>query len=639
MKKLLLLLFALVSLGVSAVTVNVGYKCNDDYIYQYDGIGGLEKDARIGAFIRLTPDMLRPYAGAKIKSLRIGWADMDHTSTCELIIRTALDSQKGEVLATGKGTLSYKSGWNTIALDEPLVITEDIETIYVGYYANVKKNAYAISKVYPANQEGSCYVWRDDLDKDAQGNEIWTDLRDMGALAIQAVVEGTSAQLNNLLEVESMTYFPIQTLGSTSTQGLLHVTNRGANSVTKFTLTYTLNGETHDQVVSCNVGKGQSTNVNIPFYGMGTGKGTISISKIGTAANRLTSEFPFDMIAVPSAVAKKYKRRPFVEFFESEGEYRVPKYYDEYFMDGYRKHAKNMTLVAHHLNDQFMLGKDEATTMMIDFADGDKMQVSIPAIMVDRTKQAANPAALLNAPYEFIVFEWYADQYVWNPALAVPTFANVNIQPTPQVASNARKAGDDELHYNNSFDVYGTVEPGVLVDEDLYLTVYMVEDQVETDSQDKPVTYDDKDDKKAPSAAPARKEDDKKDEGYAPGYYVHDNVIRERLTPMYGKKVTLDEEGNYRMTFEFSLEEEYKAEDIRFVAVLHRGNEGHDRFHRNVINCCEIKGSDVYGAEYMGVSGILSEQLKNTYFDLQGRSASSNAHGIVIKNGKKVINK
>lgn len=633
MKQLLLLLFALVSLGANAVTVNVGYKCSDDYIYQYDGIGGLEQDARVGAFIRLTPDMLRPYAGAKIKSLRIGWADMDNTSPCELFIRTALDSQKGEVLATGKGTLSYKSSWNVINLDEPLVIGEDIETIYVGYYANVKKNAYAISKVYPINQEGSCYVWRDDLDKDAQGNEIWTDLRDMGALAIQAVVEGTSAQLNNLLEVESMTYFPIQTLGSTSTQGLVHVTNKGANSVTKFTLTYTLNGETHDQVVSCNVGKGQSVNVNIPFYGMGTGKGTVSISKIGTAANRLTSEFPFDMIAVPSDVAKKYKRRPFVEFFESEGEYRVPKYYDEYFMDGYRKHAKNMTLVAHHLNDQFMLGKDEATTMMIDFADGDKMQVSIPAIMVDRTKQAANPAALLNAPYEFIVFEWYADQYVWNPALAVPTFANVNIVPA------ADGVIDEELGYNNRFNVEGTIEPGVLTDEDLYLTVYMVEDQVETDSQDKPVTYDDKDDKKAPSAAPARKEDDKKDEGYAPGYYVHDNVIRERLTPMYGKKVSVDENGNYSMPFDFTLEDEYKAQDIRFVAVLHRGNEGHDRFHRNVINCCEIKGSDVFGEEYMGISGVLSQQLQNTYFDLQGRSTNANARGVVIKNGKKVLNK
>ena len=93
------------------------------------------------------------------------------------------------------------------------------------------------------------------------------------------------------------------------------------------------------------------------------------------------------------------------------------------------------------------------------------------------------------------------------------------------------------------------------------------------------------------------------------------------------------------MSFDFTLEDEYKAQDIRFVAVLHRGNEGHDRFHRNVINCCEIKGGDIFGEEYMGISGILSQQLQNTYFDLMGRAANANAHGVVIKNGKKVINK
>lgn len=632
MKKLLLLLFALVSLGVSAVTVNVGYDCPDDYIYQYDGIGGLEKDAHVGAMIRLTPDMYLPYLGAKIKSLRIGWGDPDHSSACEIVIRRTLDST-GEVLATGKGTISYKSVWNTINLDTPLLLTEDLGTIYVGYYADIKKGAYALSTFYPAYQQGSNFVWRDDLDKDEQGNEIWTDLSDLGGLAIQAIVEGTSAQLNNLLEVRSFTYVPIQTLGSTATTGTIQVKNMGANSISKFTLTYTLNGETYDQVVSCSsIAKGTSTKVTIPVYGMGTGKGTVRVSKIGTADNRLTADFPFDMIAVPSNVTKKYKRRPLVEFFESEGEYRVPKYYDEYFMPGYQKHAKEMTLVAHHLNDQFMLGKDEATTMMVDFADGDRSQVSIPSLMVDRTKQAANPSCALDAPYEFIVFEWYADQYVWNPAKAIPTFANVSIVPA------ADGVIDEGLDYNNRFNVEGTIEPGVLTDEDLYLTVYMVEDQVESDSQDKPVTYDDdkKDDKKAPSAAP-RKEDDK--DQVAPGYYVHDNVIRERLTPMYGKKVSVDENGNYSMPFDFTLEEEYKAEDIRFVAVLHRGNEGHDRFHRNVINCCEIKGSEIFGALPDGITSILSEQLKNTYYDLQGRAASINARGIVIKNGKKVFNK
>lgn len=620
MKKILLVFFALISLTASAVSVNVGYDFPNDYIYQYDGIGGLEQDARIGAFIVLTPDMLRPYAGTTIKSLRIGWADPDHTTTAELIIRTDLDSQKGEVLAKGSGTLSYKSTWNTIALSEPYVIPAEPVAIYVGYYANVKKGAYAISKLYPAYQPGSCYVWRNDLDKDQQGNEIWTDLTDMGALAIQAVVEGTSAQLNNMLEVRDLTYFPIQTLGATTTQGIVKVSNKGANTVSKFTLTYTLGDETYDQVVSCNVAKGTNATVTIPFYGMGTGKGTVRVSKISTAANKIEREFPFDMIAVPTEVAKKYKRRPVIEFFESEGEYRVPLYYDDYFMAGYRKHANNVTLVAHHLNDQFMLGRDEATTMMIDFADGDRNQVSIPALMIDRTKQAANPATLLDAPYDFVVFEWYADQYLYNPAFAVPTFASLDIVPATTDGTSG------------TFNVEGRIEPGVLVDEDLYVTVYMVEDQVETDSQDKPITYDDKDDK-------GDDKDDKGDdkgEGFAPGYYVHDNVIRERLTPMYGRKVTADATGMFSETFEFELEDEYKRDDMRFVAILHRSSEGHDRFHRNVINSCEVKGTSIFGT-IDGIIRTANPALAGTYYDLLGRTASATTRGIMVKDGKKII--
>lgn len=203
--------------------------------------------------------------------------------------------------------------------------------------------------------------------------------------------------------------------------------------------------------------------------------------------------------------------------------------------------------------------------------------------------------------------------------------------------SNARKADGEEIEYFNLLDVNGYIEPGVLTDEDLYLTVYMVEDQVESDSQDKPVTYDDKDDKKAPSAAPARKEDDK--DQVAPGYYVHDNVIRERLTPMYGKKVTVNSSGFYNEMFEFELEDEYKRDDLRFVAVLHRGSEGHDRFHRNVINCAEVKGSNIFNYHPQSIEDILSDQLQNTYYDLQGRTANSRSNGVIIVNGKKVLTK
>lgn len=619
MKKILLFLVALVALSVNAVTVNVGYNFAVETIYQYDGVGGLEKDTKASALIMLTPDMLRPYAGAKITSLRIGWSDPEHSSPSTIFIRTAMDSQKGEILAQGSGTLKYlgNNSWNVIKFDAAYVIPEEPVTLYVGYTCEMAKNSYPIAKLYPTNQPGSNYVWRADMDKDQEGNEIWTDLCDMGALAIQAVVDGTSAQLNNLLQVSGFTYFPVQTLGSTSTNGTIQVKNMGANSITKFTLTYDLDGETHDQVVTCSsIAKGASTKLTIPIYGMGSGKGTVHVSKIGTAQNRLEKKFEFDMVSIPADVAKKYKRRPIIEFFESEGEYRVPTYYDEYFKPGYMKHKDEVTLVAHHLNDQFMLGRDEATTMMIDFADGDLSQVSIPALMFDRTKQAANPACLLDAPYEFVVFEWYADQYCYNPALSIPTYVSVNVSKNDLAA--------DDL----SWTVSGNIAEGVL-DEDLYLTCYLVEDQVETDSQDKPVTYDKDDDKKDDGKG------DDKGEGYAPGYYVHDNVIRERLTPMYGVKIGRG--GDYSVDFSTSMEEEYKLQDLRVVAFVHRGKEGNDRFHRNVMNSNEAKAASFFTAS--GIRQMEQGSTAGTYYNLAGRRANANSRGIVIKDGKKIVNK
>jgi hypothetical protein len=317
-----------------------------------------------------------------------------------------------------------------------------------------------------------------------------------------------------------------------------------------------------------------------------------------------------NIIGVPEDVANQYTRRPLVEYYESENNYRSARYYDEYVNEPVSRKANSITFVCQHLDDQFMTGDDDATVLSLQLCDNDSSKVSIPAMCVDRAIATENISYQMNSSTTpmFDVFINASDAInVFNAAANRPTFVSLDVEGT--------LAEDKE-----TLDVVvnSDVAPGIMPEgEKLQLTVYLMEDDVESDSQ---LFWNEKE----------------KDEYQ--GMYTHPNVIREVLTAPEGDPIAAG--GSIQTTYQTELDPTWNVDNMYLVAFIHRdGKLGGKRMH--VFN--SAKGNIVNGT---GIREIKNEglRIKNGIYDLQGRQISTEAKsslkkGIYIIGGKKIVRK
>ena len=610
MKRIFTLLFACLALAVQAAQVNIGYtKSEGDELWAYDGFGQPPVDMKFGAAIRITPEMYSNYVGAKIVGIRIGWSNPEYSSPCTIFMRQVLN-EKNDML-TGKGTLSFIKGsqsmrgkYTYINFDEAenMELTEDLGTFYVGYYAEtVKAGTFAIGTSYPANQSGSAYLFGDiESNYDSEGREIWEDNSKASALCIDLVVEGT---FTNKVQMLNIITYPTM-FENKASDALVGVKNCGTNNVSKLTFQYSLGDKTKTEVVTLSqaLEPGAIKRISMPAWGLGDGIHTLKLTKLGALKNNITDELTYQTTMVPDEVAGQYKRTSVVEFYESENVYYVPRYYDEYFMPGYEMYAEDMTLLAHHLDDQWMIGDDDETHLMLDMCDNDSLAITLPSISVDRNPCVPILAMGLEsaAPFHSIIMPDFVD-YLYPVHLERPTFADIH--------ATCHVEGEKATVKLN-----GTIAPGVLSEgKRLHISAYLLEDDVYTDSQ---------------------AQDD-----LGKGDYYHDNLQRARLTALWGDPLDV-ESGEYSVTYTTDFyPEEWNASKMRVVAFLNRTPEDGDRWNRDVINstsCPVILGSGdgIHAAE------MEASRQPAAIYDLQGRRVSDAPRsGVYITGGKKVIRK
>lgn len=540
------------ALSSDAATKDVGYAdVKQDPVYPYDGLSNsTDRSAYVG--VKLTADMMKNYAGARITGFRMGWSCNYEGGEIDLFIR------EGDFNAPDKASkhasVVYKQNWNTIMLDEPYIIPDNPGDIMIGYHIDIKADMicipYSVRGKKPAN---SFFVAYEDV-KDPEGNIIWADISSqVDALLLLAIVE-MDGDVANRAEIADIYTNGLQVTGHTDT-GLYHITNQGTNPIRSLTLHFACGDKTEDIDVSLTspIAVNTTSKVSLPVPTIATGTTTVSITKVNGKENTYKSSKTFDLVAVPEEVSELFERRSLLEYYGSENNHHNANNFDAYLWPGYKDYADRMSLVCHHLGDQFMTGDDEDTQMLIDFADGDKSKVFCPVVTIDRTVLPGN----VIIRDKTVAFAVPSPQYafnLYNAALAIPTFASIEV-------TSAYNADRQEL----GIDVSGTVTDGILpAGEKLKLTVYVLEDNVASTSQN--------------WATPEQ-------EAEYGGVYNHMAVIRQQPVPTWGDE--LDGAGDFARNYTVAIDpEEWKTSDMRVVALLHR-SENNASTGRQVINCAE----------------------------------------------------
>lgn len=587
--------------------VYAGYAKYDDQIWEYDGLS-LQFDAKVGCAIRLTRDMLAPYVGGTIISMRVGWDTSTQTGTYEGFVRKDFNSEN---LSTGKKTVRYSysdtnPGWNDMNMTS-YEIPEDVDQLIVGFTTNLKKNVCAIPTLYPHYTPNSCFLWVEG-DNDAEGNPNWVDMNDKGILPILLVIKDTKGTFNYVPVINLLTDNGIQCTEEAS-DVIMRIKNMGSQKINNIEVTSRQGEQTWSKTITASIASGATSKIFLaPIYCFHTGDVELSITKVNNKDLANPVRHIVNTIGVPRDVANQYTRRPLVEYYESENNYRSARYYDEYVRNPVTAKRNTITFVCQHLDDQFMTGEDDATSLAVQLCSGDSGRVSIPAMTVDRAMATDNilfQMATTSTPMFDVLTQSSDAQSVFNAAAGRPTFVGLNVAGT--------LATDGETLTVN---VGGDVAPGIMPEgEKLRLTVYLMESNVESDSQ---LFW-----------------NENEKEEYA-GVFTHPNIIREIMTPVEG--ISIEAGGTISESVETTLDSEWNLENLYLVALVHRDGKLGGK-HMHVFNTAigEI-------TEATGIASIGNEQLTtdNSVYDLSGRKFSTEANpslkkGLYIVNGKKVV--
>ena len=570
--------------------VNVGYAKYDDQIYEYDGLS-LEYNAKVGCAILLTRDMLEPYIGGTIKSMRVGWDDRSAKGNYDCFVRKDFN---GEDLSTGTKAVSF--GWNTVTM-EAYDIPEDVEQLVVGFTAQLKKNVCSIPMLYPQYTRNSCYLWVDG-DFDGQGKPHWVDMNARGILPILLTIQDTKGTFNFVPVITSLVDDGVY-IADKASDCLMRIRNRGSQAIKSVEITSRQGEDVYSKSVSLSTSiTSNSTSMPIlmPLYAFRSGEVEVSITKVNGKEVPAPPTAKANLIVIPQDVADNYSRRPLVEYFESENNYMSSRYFDEIVSQNIRGLEDNITYVSQHMDDQFMTGDDDATTLMVQLCNNDSSLAEVPSMSIDRS---------MSSDKFSVLYEPYGSKTI-KAAISHPTFLSIKA---------AGQLKDDMETVDISIE--GEIAEGVLPEgEQPRLTVYLMERNVISDSQ---MFW-----------------SDKEKESHM-GEYTHANVIREILSSAKGDAINAS--GAIDTTYTTQIDPTWELENLYLVAFVHRdGKLGGRRMQ--VFNSTEGEiDSSVAVRDIQDNEGTAMASEKQTIFDLSGRRVQPGLlqHGLYIVNGKKVV--
>lgn len=544
------------------------------------GIGwpiGTFGDRPIGVWARASRSMLKPYEGYQVVGVRI--AVSKGVKDAEVSLLNNISERKK--IVSKKADLVF--GWNEVRFDKPIEINSSLNELIYGYQV-LEKNISDQTEPYFVACDNGVGASNEAFYVNVSGGALDSRSRDNGALLCQLMISGPADKINDRASLTVTRYD--KALDASGKLGVSYVArNEGANDINQMEITYSVGGKvvlTDSRTETIK----HIQELQLKTKGISVANGETLTARI-TKVNGRETNLPGFQIKIEGVADKSFARKVLLEQFSTENCSSCPgahRYLDKVLAE--ETYADHFVWVTHHVGyerDTFSLPESEALLFFYEKQENDgTYSESAPAMLLDRTHTELKHSF---DGYDYTMLPVYPSQDEFNrklldEAIARPAFVSVDIKEACDPKTRKLDLTISGRAYKESLDA-----------DNLYLNLFLVEDDIYSRRQAGAGTADD---------------------GGRKPVYQH-GVIRQISLGGGGKKLTLDDKGEYTYSTSLNIPKEWSAANMRIVAFVAKSLKGGAR-NAQVLNSNETKI-----AAYRSIAPTPDQEMKVQLYAQDGR--------------------
>lgn len=486
-------------------------------------------------------------------------------------------------------------GWNYVTLPMPLDIKDFLEAgaLLVGFDYNQEKdgdNAYPLMVTKQESDFGLLF------EGSMEGKEGIYDFSPTGSLCAQFICEGEIPEYDVVADQIILDKHAMD-IGAKSAL-MVNLYNYGTKEVRNLNLDVLINGEkvqtlTQKSAIGTLMPKNYLYNVTIP-ESLKPGVHNLTIKATSVGNEPLTANLDDDAASMDFTAISDNERverdRHLIEHFTSVDCVWCPRGAE--FLKALCAAEPKTTIVSIHGN----MGKQDPYCTEESLEVIKKLDIrAYPGAAVNRIA-FDDGSYSFNLSYELEEFDSYVSKF----QQYIRDYSEVCIAP---VTANAMLSKDGSYI---GIDVCGEGGPYLRdVLSDCVLNVYIVENELVNRQID--------------------------NHGVVDAKYVHNNVMRKRVTRVDGTRLEFLNSNSYKNHFNVPVHISWRPKNLEVVAFVTRVTD--NPWGRGVINATRIPVQNYVE----GIEAVEADETPAVIYDLSGRVAQSSAHGVFIQGGKKIV--
>lgn len=488
-----------------------------------------------------------------------------------------------------------KRGWNYVSLPTPLVASgfDDASALLLGFeYDQTKDEKTAYPLMVNNTETDFGLLFEGSLD----GKEGIYDFSPTGSLCMQFVCEGDIPEYDVVADDIILDKHAMDIDAKSAI--MVNLYNYGTKEVRGLNLDVMIDGEkvqtlTQKSAIGTLIPKNYLYNVLVP-ENVTPGVHKLTVKAVSVGNDPLVANLDDDAISINFTAISDgelvERDRHLVEHFTSVDCVWCPR--GSQFLQALCAADPKVTIVSIHGN----MGKQDPYCTEESVEVIKKLGItSFPGAAVNRIA-FDDGSYSFNLSYEPEEFDTYVSKF----RQYIKDYSEVCIAP---ITANAMLSEKGDYI---SIDVKGEGSPYLRnVLSDCVVNVYVVENELINRQIDNHGNVDPK--------------------------YVHNNVMRKRVTRVDGTKLEFLSSSSYKNHFAVPLNIAWRPKNLEVVAFITRVTD--NPWGRGVINATRVPVQNYVE----GIVAVETDAEDTPVFDLSGRVAQSAAHGVFIQNGKKII--